>query len=181
MNTAANSVAEGEPAGVRPYDRTVDMLTFSAHLPQVQVAAGEVIMHEGSAAGPIWVLVSGALEVRKGDVAVNTITHPGALIGEMSVLLGVDHTATVVATQPSTLRYAADGDALLAGDPLITRLVAIGLAERLTFVTTYLADLTHQYGDAPGLAMVAQVLSTLEQHSGPRAAPGSAREPDPEY
>ena len=126
-------------------------------------------------------LVSGALLVRKGAVTVNTITHPGALIGEMSLLLGVDHSATVEATEPSVLRYAADGRALLERDPAITTLIAIALAERLMFVTTYLADLTHQYGDAPGLSMVSDVLRKLAQPRGPLASPGSAREPDPAY
>jgi hypothetical protein len=60
-------------------------------------------------------------------------------------------------------------------------LVAIGLAERLNFVTTYLADLKHQYGDAPGLSMVADVLHQLAQRHGPVARPGSARDPDAEY
>ena len=69
----------------------------------------------------------------------------------------------------------------MAGDPAITKLVAIGLAERLSFVTTYLADLTQQYADVPGLSMVSDVLSRLEQHAGPVASPGSARDPDPEY
>jgi CRP/FNR family cyclic AMP-dependent transcriptional regulator len=164
------------------YDHGVaDMLQLSAHLPEVQLAQGETVMREGAAGGAIWVLVSGALQVRKGDVIVNSITHPGAMIGEMSVLLGVDYTATVETTAASTLRYAERGDELLASDPSITQLVAIGLAERLNFVTTYLADLTHQYGDAPGLAMVSEVLSRLEQQRGPRAQPGSARDPDPDY
>ena len=59
--------------------------------------------------------------------------------------------------------------------------MAAGLAERLNFVNTYLADLKHQYGDAPGLAMVSDVLSKLSQHTGPAAQSGSAREPNPEY
>ena len=57
--------------------------------------------------------MSGALEVRKGGVPVNTITQPGAIVGEISVLLGSAFSATVVATQPSVLRHAADGQALL--------------------------------------------------------------------
>jgi CRP-like cAMP-binding protein len=158
-----------------------DMLVLTADLPEVTLAAGETVVREGGAAGGIWVLVSGALRVRKGDVTVNTITHPGALIGEMSVLLGVDHSATVEATEPSQFRYAADGRALLESDPAITTLIAIALAERLMFVTTYLADLTHQYGDAPGISMVSDVLRTLAQPRGPLASPGSVREPDPAY
>jgi CRP-like cAMP-binding protein len=125
--------------------------------------------------------VSGALQVRKGTVVVNTINRPGAVIGEISLLLDAPYGATVVATEACTLRHAADGDGLLASDPAITRLLAIGLAERLNFVTTYLADLKHQYGDAPGLAMVADVLSELAQRQGPVARPGSARDPDPDY
>ena len=158
-----------------------DMLTLSAHLPEVEFAPGDVVIREGRPSGGIWVLVSGALRVRKGDITVNSIAHPGALIGEISVLLGVDHSATVEATMPSTLRHAADGHALLASDPAITTLVAAGLAERLSFVTSYLADLTHQYADTPGLSMVSDVLGQLESPRGPIATPGSARDPNPPY
>jgi CRP-like cAMP-binding protein len=158
-----------------------DMLALSATLPEIEFAAGEIIVQEGGAAGPIWILVSGALEVRKGAVAVNTITHPGSMIGEISVLLVTVHGATVVATESSVLRHAADGHAFLASDPSITTHVAVGLAERLNFVTTYLADLKHQYGEAPGLSMVSAVLTELAQRQAPIARPGSARDPDPEY
>jgi CRP-like cAMP-binding protein len=158
-----------------------DMLTLSAHLPAVDFAPGEAIVREGGPSGSIWVLVSGALRVRKGDIQVNTITNPGALIGEMSILQGTEHGATVEATEPSTLRHAADGHGLLESDPAITKLVAVGLAERLAFATTYLADLTRQYADVPGLSMVSDVLGRLGHHNGPPASPGSARDPDPDY
>lgn len=157
------------------------MLALSANLPEVEFAPGEAVVHEGGASGSIWILVSGALRVRKGNIQVNTITDPGALIGEMSILQGIAHSATVEATQQSTLRHAADGHGLLASAPAITKLVAVGLAERLSFVTTYLADLTRQYADVPGLSMVSDVLSRLGEHTGPLASPGSVREPDPEY
>lgn len=157
------------------------MLTLSAHLPEVAFAPGDTVLREGAAAGAIWVLVSGALHVRKGDIVVNVITAPGAVVGEISVLLNTVYGATVEATAPTVMRYAADGRALLASDPAITSLVAIGLAERLNFITTYLVDLKHQYGDAPGLAMIPEVLRELAQAQRPRARSGSARDPDPEY
>jgi CRP-like cAMP-binding protein len=158
-----------------------DLLTMSAHLPEVHLEAGDTLVTEGGSGGSVWVLVGGSLEVRKADVAVNTITHPGALVGEMSTLTGSPHTASVVATEPTTLRHAEDGAAFLESDPGVLRLVATGLAERLAFVTTYLADLRHQYGDAPGLAMVSGVLQQLAQRQGPPARPGSQRDPDPDY
>jgi len=159
----------------------LDPLALTAHLPEVELAPGDVVVREGGTSSSIWILVSGRLRVLKGDVIVNTIEHPGAVIGEMSLLLGARHSATVEAEEPTRLRFAANGNALLDGDPRFARLVATGLAERLAYVTTYLADLRTQYGDAPGLSMVATVLSQLEQRSGPRAAPGSVRDPEPEY
>jgi CRP-like cAMP-binding protein len=81
-----------------------DMLELSAHLPEVQFAPGEVVIQEGTTTGSIWVLVSGSLEVRKGAVQVNSVVHPGALLGEVAVLLGGGHSASVVAAEPSVLR-----------------------------------------------------------------------------
>ena len=51
-------------------------------------------------------------------------------------------------------------------------MVAVGLAERLNVATSYLADLKVQYGDAPGLSMVSEVLSRLVWAAG---GPGPAR------
>lgn len=158
-----------------------DMLELCAHLPEVELAAGDVLIQDGGASGSIWVLVSGTLEVTKNGSVVNIIRHPGSSIGEVSVLLGSPFTATVTATESTRLRQAVDGKALLASDPAISHFVAVGLAERLDFVTTYLADLKNQYGNAPGLSMVSDVLARLAQRQGPPARPGSAREPDPEY
>jgi CRP-like cAMP-binding protein len=158
-----------------------DMLALSASLPAVEFAPGDIVVPEGGSSGALWILVSGALQVRKGTVVVNTVTRPGALVGEIALLLDVANGATVEAIEPSVLRHAEDGRALLASDPTISRLVAIGLAERLNFVTTYLADLKQQYGDAPGLSMVNDVLAQLAQRQAPSARPGSARDPDPEY
>ena len=154
---------------------------LSDHLPEVVLAPGDTLVREGNPNGPVWVLVSGELTVSKGGTEVNTISLPGAVIGEMSLLLGLDHGATVVAATPARLRVAEDGAALLASDPAVMRLVAEGLARRLNFVTTYLADLKEQYGDAPGLSMVSDVLSTLSHHGQTAARPGSARDPDPDY
>jgi len=157
------------------------MLALVEHLPEVAFDPGDVLIREGDAGGGIWVLMSGKLRVRKGGTPVNTIAEPGAIIGEISVLLGQPYGATIEATEPTRVRYASDGSALLFGDPEITRLVAVGLAERLNYVTAYLADLKHQYGEAPGLSMVETVLTRLAQRQDAPARSGSARDPDPEY
>jgi len=158
-----------------------DVLTLSAGFPEIQFDVGDGVVHEGGTDGAIWVLVDGACAVRKGGILVNSVTHPGSMIGEMSVLLGVGHSATVEAVAPSRLRLIADGRTWLESDPSIAMSVAVGLAERLSFLTTYLADLQHQYGDAPGLSMVSDVLRKLSQRRGPVSTAGSARDPNPDY
>jgi CRP/FNR family transcriptional regulator, cyclic AMP receptor protein len=157
------------------------MVRLSMHLPLVEMRTGEEVITQGEPSGGVWILISGALQVFKGDVAVNTITKAGAIVGEISLLLGTEHGATVVATEPSNLRYAEDGHTFLFGDPEITKLIAVGLAERLNFVSTYLADLKDQYGDASGLSMVSEVLAHLAERQATGARPGSARDPDPDY
>ncbi len=158
-----------------------DLLALTSGLPEIELATGQTLVEEGGSNGSIWVLVSGSLQVLRGDVPVNVISRPGAMVGEVSVLLGTRSAASVVAMEPCRLRHAADGKALLLDDPEVTRLLAVGLAERLNFVTSYLADLKEQYGDVPGLSMVPDVLSRLSEPRSSDAVPGSARDPEPEY
>ena len=156
-------------------------LELTTKLPLAHYAPGDTVVREGDAAGGLWVLVSGALEIRKGAILVATVNKPGALIGEVSLLLKSAYSATVVVVEPTTMRYAADGAAVLTSHPEIILRMAEGLAERLSFVTTYLADLKHQYGDAPGLAMVSDVLRELSERRVPPVRAGSARDPNPDY
>jgi CRP/FNR family cyclic AMP-dependent transcriptional regulator len=157
------------------------ILSLTTALPERLLDAGDTLINEGTPGTMIWILVSGELDVSKGGMTVNRVVDPGAVIGEMSVLLQRPHSATVRATVPSVVRVADDGKALLNGDPAFTHLVAVGLAERLAFVTSYLSDLQHQYDDAPGLAMVADVVSQIERSRGRRAITGSQRQPNPDY
>jgi len=59
------------------------------------VIAGTEVLHEGGRTGHLYVLIEGRLDVVKGDTVVATLTEPGAVLGEMSVLLDQPHTATV--------------------------------------------------------------------------------------
>ena len=125
-----------------------DMLSLSSHLPEQAFAPGQVVVREGDA---------------------------GALAGKVSVLLNARSGVIVQATEPSVLHRADDGAALLASHPAITRRVAEGQAERLNAITIYRVDLKQQYGNAPGLSMVSEVLSQLSQRQAAPARPSSAR------
>jgi CRP/FNR family transcriptional regulator, cyclic AMP receptor protein len=138
----------------------VDLLQLSSHLPEVEIDSGHEILREGERNGGIWILLAGELRVRRGTTVIDWIDRPGAVIGEMAVLLDTAATASVDATEPSRLRHAANGEEFLS-DPMVTRLVAAGLADRLDLVTTYLVDLQDQHGDAPEMAMAREMLERL--------------------
>lgn len=148
--------------------------------PERLLSPGDLVVRAGER-GPLLVILAGRLEVRRGDLVVASISEPGAVVGEISALTGDSYSTDVVAVEPSTVRVVADGAAFLEENPAALKEVAELLARRLRAMTSYLADLETQYGSAPGLAMVHEVLGTLSGTHLPAARPGSAREPDPEY
>ena len=150
-------------------------------LPERIFEPGEILIREG-APGPLFVLAEGAVEILKGDLRINIIDEAGAIFGEVSALLGIPPTATVKALERSRTFVADDGVAFLSTRPELTLMIARMLAQRLTSVTSYLADIKRQFEDQKGhLGIVDEVLETLvtEQSTGDRITRGSDREPDP--
>jgi len=144
------------------------------------IAAGTAFIHEGGTTGHLFVLIEGRLEVVKGDTIVASITEPGAVVGEMSVLLNAPHTATVRAAQDSTVYEFADAASFLNAQPAVALLIARLLAQRLNVATTYLADIMHQYaGHGNHLAMVGEILQSMINLPPIQVSPGSDRQSDP--
>lgn len=157
-----------------------EVLRLCAGLPERTLGAGDVLLREGERSGMLFVLIEGTVEVLKGEVSVNTVSDPGAIFGEMSVLLDAPHMATVRAVAPSRVHVIDDAQRFLDDDPRIGRLVSRLLARRLHAVITYLADLKRQFeGHDSHLGMIDEVLETLVHHQGEEHAPGSDRDPDP--
>ena len=78
-----------------------DLLAFSADLPVETVPAGTVLIAEGSRPARMMVLVSGEVVVEHDGIPFARIDTPGAVFGEMSVVLDRPATATVRAVDES--------------------------------------------------------------------------------
>src|SRR3982750_1806107 len=63
---------------------------------------GGIVMEQGTGTGPLFVLIQGEVEVLRDNVQVAKVSEPGAVFGEMSVLLEKFHTATVRVLKPSS-------------------------------------------------------------------------------
>lgn len=158
----------------------MSVLEYCKHLPLRNFASGDVVIHQGTRSGLLFLLVSGSVEILKGDVRVSVISEPGAFLGEMSVLLDKPHMATVRALEPTTFHVSDAPDAFLRSDNEIALDLARMLAGKLNLVTSYLADLKHQYADSGDhLSMVDEVLEGLLNFQGPKVVAGSDRCPEP--
>jgi CRP-like cAMP-binding protein len=147
---------------------------------QRNVPAGTFVIHEGGTTGHLFVLIEGRLEVIKGDTVVASIAEPGAMVGEMSVLLDQPHTATVRAASDSTVYQFDDAASFLREQPAVALLIARLLAQRLNVATTYLADVMRQYaGHGDHLAMVGEILQSMINLPPMTVSPGSDRLSDP--
>lgn len=99
----------------------------------VSFETGQIIFTEGDESQDLFILVSGELEILKGNKKISEINRPGELFGEMSVLLGGKRTATVkVAKEVKALKIVKEDIAgFLESSPEIARDITYMLARRL--------------------------------------------------
>jgi len=156
-----------------------DLLDFCADLPVESTSAGEVLIEEGSPPGRMLVLVSGSLTVERDGVPIARIDTPGAVFGEMSVVLGKPATATLRADSDVRVHVIEDPMTFLVEQPGAALAVLQTTASRLDGLTQYVADVKQQLAGSEGhLGMVGEILDTLVHHQGVAARPGSARDPE---
>ena len=138
-----------------------DILPLLQHCEKRSFPTGEIMLEQGGNSGRLLFLIEGGVEVLKDDVLVATISQPGATFGELSVLLGVPHTASVRARTPSTFYVVDDPRTFLESSPSVCLHVCRLLARRLDSMTRYLVDVKHQLAGDDHLGLVDGVLATL--------------------
>ena len=118
------------------------LLTYSA--PTIELDKGDVLISQGESDGNLYVLDSGVLAVERDGVRIATIDQFDSLIGEMSLLLGKPHSATVRAEGKARVRVVKDAMVVLERHPLITLRLATLLCQRLDSTSALLAGLSHE-------------------------------------
>jgi CRP/FNR family cyclic AMP-dependent transcriptional regulator len=129
--------------------------------PLVTYQAGETILTAGLRTGRLFILKEGAVEVLKEGVQIAAVTEPGAIFGELSVLLDQPHTADVRALEASHF-HVADGATLLRIDPIGLFYVATVLARRLESANQALIELKRQVQTGQPRGMIDKTVEKME-------------------
>ncbi|MEW5734766.1 MAG: cyclic nucleotide-binding domain-containing protein [Thermodesulfobacteriota bacterium] len=104
---------------------------------RITFASGDVLFYEGDESKDLYILLSGTLEIRKGNVVVSHVHDRGALLGELSHLLNIKRTATVSAeTGGSALRVPGEHiKDVFSRYPMLAMANTLVLAKRLRETT----------------------------------------------
>ena len=133
-----------------------------AGLSVVRHQTGENVLTAGEKTGRLFVLTSGSVEVVKEGVQIAKISAPGAVFGELAVLLDQAHTADVRTLEPSDF-HVADAATLLTYDPAVALYVAALLARRLDSANRALIDVKRQLRAGEPRSVIGKTVEKMEQ------------------
>ncbi|HEY0920735.1 cyclic nucleotide-binding domain-containing protein [Devosia sp.] len=150
------------------------LLALTRSQPRRTLDQGEALITEGDEGGELYVLESGRLDVVREGVVIASIDEPGALIGEMAVLLGTDHSATVRAETAVSVRVIEDPIPFLERTPLVALQVATLACARLDATSALLVELKKETQGRPGeqslLSRIFSAISAVPPEPGARQA-----------
>lgn len=156
------------------------LLELCGDFPELDLAPGEVVLAENESSNRLIVLSEGAMEVYRDDVTIALVTEPSSIFGEMSLLLGIPHTANVRAVAPSKVRVIDDALEHLRDNPGLVLPIAQLLARRLQSANSYLVDIKKQFADRRDhFAMVDQVLESLSNQQDEEFTPSGELPSEP--
>jgi CRP/FNR family transcriptional regulator, cyclic AMP receptor protein len=132
-----------------------------ATLPLTTYQSGEIVIADGSRTGRLLILKKGNVAIVKEGHEIAQVAEPGAVFGELSVLLDQPHAADVRSLDTSHF-HVADATMLLTQNPIAVLHVATMLARRLNGANQALIELKHQLLTGKPQSAIAQTVSKME-------------------
>jgi CRP-like cAMP-binding protein len=118
------------------------LLEMLRDAPEAVFEPGQTVIREGGDLHRLYVLAEGEIELVKGHTPVCKISKAGSTFGEMSALLGVKPTASVVATRRCTFKVMDSPADYLSTHAPATLEIARLLAHRVRWLTaSYAAEI----------------------------------------
>ena len=140
-----------------------------ASFPVETYEPGDTVLGAYSTTGRLLILKQGTVAIIKDGIEITKVAEPGAVFGELSVLLDQPHSADVRAVVKSEF-HVADARALLTQDPIAIFYVATVLARRLNSANQTLVDLRRQIKAGASRAEIHKTVEKLEEQLGADSA-----------
>ena len=129
-------------------------------LPVSTFEDGATVLAAGSTTGSLLVLKEGKVEIVRGGIQIDEVAEPGAVFGELAVLLGQPHSADVRSIGRSSF-HVADAATFLRTDPVGALYVATVMARRLDRTNQILVEARTQLEAGQPRRRVAALLQKL--------------------
>ena len=136
--------------------------TRLAALPVATYQVGETVLAAGTASGRLLVLKKGAVEVMKDGTQIAEVSEPGAVFGELSMLLDQPHAADVRALEVTEF-HITDAASLLTDDPATVLYVAVLLARRLDATNRALIEVKRQLQTGQPRSIISRTVEKAEE------------------
>jgi CRP/FNR family transcriptional regulator, cyclic AMP receptor protein len=132
-----------------------------AALGVVTYQPGESVIADGSKTGRLLILKKGTVAIEKEGTEIAKVSEPGAVFGELSLLLDRPHTADVRVLETSQF-HVANAAALVDQNPIAVLYIAKMLAHRLDDANHALLQLKSQLQAGEPHSVVAKTLNKIQ-------------------
>lgn len=138
-------------------------------LPVTTFEPGESVLAAGSTTGKLFILRQGVVEVVRDGLQIATVSEPGAVFGELSIILDKPHTADVRAVERSEFHVAKASSLLTENVSALVYVSAI-LARRLDTANEVIVEIKRELESGKRPGVITKALDKLEKLLSPAGA-----------
>jgi len=142
-----------------------NLLELTGHQPSRSLADGEILIVQGEHGGDLFILEKGKLTIERDGVTLATVSIPGSVIGEISVLTGTSSSATARASGNARVRVIRDAARVLEQEPQLTLRLAGLVASRLEATSSELVALSRDVSLKSKRNVLARLAAALHPES----------------
>jgi CRP/FNR family cyclic AMP-dependent transcriptional regulator len=138
-------------------------------LPILTFEPGESVLAAGSTTGQLLILRRGVVEVVRDGLQIAEVSEPGAVFGELSIILDKPHTADVRALERSEF-HVAKASSLLTENVAALFYVSAILARRLDTANEVIVEIKQDLKSGKRPGAMTKALEKLEKLLSPAGA-----------
>ena len=149
-----------------------DLAAFKKSLASLPVSTyepGQTVLTAGSTTGQLFILRQGVVEIVRDGQQIAKVSEPGAVFGELAVILDKPHTADVRAVERSEF-HVVKAASLFAENVAALAYVSVTLARRLDAANQVIVEIKKEMDSSKRPGAIARALDKLEELLAPTGA-----------